>query len=84
MTIFKRPLHIVILTTPDAQPLDVAGPYEVFALAAKKLRDMGKEEAGGYKVEIVTMNRSRYVTGALGLSLVAKGSYRQVKGVIDT
>ena len=84
MTIFKRPLHIVILTTPDAQPLDVAGPYEVFALATKKLRDMGKEEAGGYEVEIVTMNRSRYVTGALGLSLVAKGSYRQVKDVIDT
>jgi transcriptional regulator GlxA family with amidase domain len=78
-----RPLRVVILTTPDAQPLDLAGPYEVFALAARKLRETGRE-VGGYDVEIVTMGKSRYVTGRLGLSIVAKGSYKKVTGEIDT
>src|SRR5260370_39233671 len=82
--ISDRRLHVVILTTPDAQPVDVAGPYEGFALAAKKLREMGDESGHGYDVEILTMGRGRRVTGALGLSLVAKGSYRMVKGDIDT
>jgi transcriptional regulator GlxA family with amidase domain len=76
--------RIVILTTPDAQPLDVAGPYEVFSLTARKLREMGDESGRGYDVEILTMGRRRYVTGALGLSLVAQGSYRKAKGEIDT
>ena len=78
-----RPLRVVILTTPDAQPLDVAGPHEVFGLAERKLREIGREN-GGYDVELVTMGRSRYVTGRLGLSLVTKGSYKSVKGDIDT
>ena len=78
-----RPLRVVILTTPDAQPLDVAGPHEVFALAERKLREIGRENVG-YCVEVVTMGKSRRVTGRLGLSLVAKGSYKAVKGDIDT
>src|SRR5260370_42607756 len=78
------PLRVVIVTTPDAQPLDVAGPFEVFALVAKKLREIGDDRRNGYEVEIVTMGKSRYVTGALGLSIVAKGSYRAVRGSIDT
>ena len=79
-----RPLRVVILTTPDAQPLDVAGPHEVFALAERKLRELGRENGGGYDVRVVTMGTSRYVTGRLGLSIVAKGSYKTVTGDIDT
>ncbi|MBV9401572.1 MAG: GlxA family transcriptional regulator [Bryobacterales bacterium] len=77
-------MRVVILTTPDAQPLDVAGPYEVFALTERKLREMGLENAAGYHVELVTMGRSRYITGRLGLSIVAGGSYKTVTGDIDT
>ncbi|MBV9266628.1 MAG: DJ-1/PfpI family protein [Acidobacteriaceae bacterium] len=84
LPVLTRPLQIVILTTTDAQPLDVAGPYEVFALAERKLREMGQENAGGYHVEVVTMGRSRYVTGRLGLSIVTKGSYKRITGDIDT
>jgi transcriptional regulator GlxA family with amidase domain len=76
--------RVVILTTPDAQPLDVAGPYEVLALAAKKLREIGDESGRGYDVEILTMGKTRRVTGALGLSLLAKGPYHLAKGKIDT
>jgi transcriptional regulator GlxA family with amidase domain len=56
----------------------------VFAVAARRLRELGDESGRGYAVEIVNMGRGRYVTGALGLSLVAKGSYRRVTGTIDT
>jgi transcriptional regulator GlxA family with amidase domain len=73
-----------MLTTPDAQPLDVAGPYEVFALAARKLREMGRESLAGYDVEIVSMNKGRYITGALGISILANGFYKNVVGDVDT
>ena len=56
----------------------------MFALAARKLREMGKDNPAGYRVEIVSMGRSRYITGALGISILAKGSYRVVKEEIDT
>jgi hypothetical protein len=58
----SRPIRVVILTTPDAQPLDVAGPYEVLALAHHKLREIGQENGEGYDVELVTMGRTRYIT----------------------
>jgi hypothetical protein len=82
-TFLTLPLPVVILTTSDAQPLDVAGPYEVFALAERKPREMEQENGAGYDVELVTMGRSRYITGRLGLSIVAKGSYKTVTGDID-
>jgi transcriptional regulator GlxA family with amidase domain len=79
-----RPLRVVILSTADAQPLDVAGPHEVFALTQRKLHEIGQENGAGYQVELVTMGRSRYITGHLGLSIVAGKSYKSVKGDIDT
>ena len=82
--LLSRPIRVVILTTPDAQPLDVAGPYEVLALAQHKLREINQETGEGYHVELVTMGRNRYVTGRLGLSIVAKRSYKAVTGDIDT
>lgn len=78
------PLRVVMLATPDAQPLDVAGPYEVFSLAAKKLRDLGDESGRGYRVEILTMDKNPHITGALGLSIVANGNYSRWEGEIDT
>jgi transcriptional regulator GlxA family with amidase domain len=79
-----RRLRVVILTTPDAQPLDVAGPHEVFALAARKLHESGDTAERGYDVEIFTLGRSRHVTGASGLSLVATGLFPEITGEIDT
>ncbi len=73
-----------MLATPDAQPLDVAGPYEVLALAGKKLRELGDETGRGYQVEILNIGRGAYITGALGLQIVAQGSYSAIKGSIDT
>jgi transcriptional regulator GlxA family with amidase domain len=79
-----RTLRVAIVTTPDAQPLDVAGPYEVFALARRKLREMGDESGSGYHVDLATMGRNRRITGALGLSIMAHRSYREIEGKLDT
>lgn len=78
------PLRVIILATPDAQPLDVAGPYEVFALTARKLSEIGDDRRRGYEVQLLTMGKGRYITGALGLSIVAKGTCQSFKGDIDT
>jgi transcriptional regulator GlxA family with amidase domain len=75
---------VVILATPDAQPLDVAGPHEVFAAVGKNLRALGDHSGRRYEVEVLTMGPGRRVTGALGLTLLAKGSYRIAGPDIDT
>ena len=56
----------------------------MFALAARKLREMGGESGSGYRVDLATMGKNRRITGALGLSIVAKSSYKAIKGEIDT
>lgn len=83
-TVSDRRLRVVILTTADAQPLDVAGPYEVFCSAERKLKETGDRSGGGYQVRVLTMGPDRFVTGALGLSLVASGSYQEYTDEIDT
>jgi transcriptional regulator GlxA family with amidase domain len=78
------PLRVVLLATPDAQPLDVAGPHEVFSLEGRKLPELGQDHERGYIVEVCTIGRSRFITGDSGLSLLARGSYRGLRGPIDT
>jgi len=63
---------IMIMISPAASS---AGPHEVFTLAARKLHEIGEDSGRGYDVEILTMGRGRHVTGASGLSLVAKGPW---------
>jgi transcriptional regulator GlxA family with amidase domain len=79
-----RPLRVVLLATPDAEPLDVAGPHEVFSLAARKLREIGQGRGQGYVVDVCTIGKSRFIKGQSGLSLLATRSYRSVRGPIDT
>ena len=78
------PLRVVLLTTPDAQPLDVAGPHEIFSLAGRKLRELGDVSGRGYTVELLKIGKGRVITGESGLSLLARHSYRSLKGPVDT
>jgi transcriptional regulator GlxA family with amidase domain len=80
----NRPLPVVLLATPDAQPLDVAAPHEIFSLAGRKLHELGQNTGRGYTVEILTMGKSRTITGQSGLSLLASRSFRKFQGQIDT
>lgn len=82
--VLERPLRVVLLATPDAQPLDVAGPHEIFSLAGRKLREIGQNRGRGYVVDVCTIGKRRFITGESGLSFLAKGSYRSIKGPIDT
>jgi transcriptional regulator GlxA family with amidase domain len=79
-----EPLRVVLVTTPDAQPLDVAGPHEIFSLAGKKLRELGDESGRGYTVEVLKIGKGRVITGESGLSFLASGSYRNLEGPVDT
>jgi transcriptional regulator GlxA family with amidase domain len=82
--ISNGPLRVVLLTTPDAQPLDVAGPHEIFSLAGRKLRELGDESGRGYTVEVLNIGKGRVITGESGLSFLAKRSYRSLAGPVDT
>jgi transcriptional regulator GlxA family with amidase domain len=77
-------LRIVLLATADAQPLDVAGPYEVFAAVNQKLGELGNHHPRGYDVEVLKIGKGRLVTSASGFSLLSDGSYHRLKGQVDT
>ena len=78
------PRHVVILATPTAQSLEVAGPAEVFAMAAEKLREAGRERLSGYTVEVVAAVEDLHVRSSTGLTLLAQRTFREVDYEIDT
>jgi transcriptional regulator GlxA family with amidase domain len=73
--------RVVMLAYEDADLLDVAGPVEVFAVAAQWLRHRGS--APGYAVEVVASRPGALRTGA-GLRLLPHRALREVRGPIDT
>jgi transcriptional regulator GlxA family with amidase domain len=46
--------HVVIVAFPGIQPLDVVGPFEVFAGATRVTPSLGR--AGGYRVTLASMD----------------------------
>jgi len=77
--------RIVILATPAAQSLEVAGPMEVFGTANFKLREAGRERATPYKVDLVSTGSDLRITSTMsGLQLVATAPWNRVSGDIDT
>ena len=78
------PRRVVILATPTAQSLEVAGPVEVFAMVALKLREAGRTLVAGYAVEVVSAVEDRRLRSPAGLTLLAQRSFRDVDYEIDT
>ncbi len=78
------PRHVVLLATPMAHPLEIAGSFEVFALAEKKLREAGRERSSGYQVELVSIQSELILRSASGLAMVANRCYTEVREPIDT
>ena len=77
--------RIVILATPAAQSLEVAGPMEVFGTANFKLREAGRELGTPYKVDLVSTGRNLRITSTMsGLQLIATAPWNRVAGDIDT
>ncbi len=82
---FQLPARrIVILATPTAQSLEVAGPVEVFSCVAGKLREAGRERLAGYRVEVVSAVEDLHIKSPAGVTLLAQRSFRDVDYEIDT
>jgi transcriptional regulator GlxA family with amidase domain len=78
------PWRVVILATPSAQSLEVAGPVEVFAMAAVKLHEAGRERMSGYAVEVVSATDDLTIRSSSGLTILARRCWRQIDYEIDT
>jgi len=83
--IFKLPpRRVLILATPSAHSLEVAGPVEVFALTSGKLREAGRERMSGYLVEVVSATDDLTIRSSSGLTILAQRCWREIDYEIDT
>jgi len=77
--------RIVILATPAAQSLEVAGPMEVFGTANFKLQEAGRERSTRYAVELASTGNNLRITSTMsGLQLVATAPWNRLPDDIDT
>lgn len=72
-----QPRRVVIVAYPDVQALDVTGPLEVFATAARHGARVP------YATEVVTTTGGPFRTSS-GLTVVADGSVADCTGPVDT
>jgi transcriptional regulator GlxA family with amidase domain len=73
------PRRVWMLAFPDAQVLDVTGPWEVFAIANR----VGNPRAPRYALTLVAPVAGSFATSG-GLSLVAQRSLAEATGPVDT
>jgi transcriptional regulator GlxA family with amidase domain len=73
------PRRVWLLAFPDAQVLDVTGPWEVFAIANR----LGNPRPPRYALSLVAPAAGPFATSG-GLSLVADQSLAQASGPVDT
>jgi transcriptional regulator GlxA family with amidase domain len=77
--------HIVLLATPTAQSLEVAGPIEIFATAMMKLREAGRERSLPYSVTLAACTDVLAIRSATsGLTITADCPWSAVRGDVDT
>ena len=67
---------------PDAQLLDIVGPLEVFARAARVLA-ADRSDRPGYEVEVLA-RRAGPIVMSSGLAVIARRAFARVRGGIDT
>jgi len=70
--------HVVMLTFPDAQMLDVTGPLEVFSRTSRWLQDHMGHRGIAYQVEVVA-EEAGSVRMSSGLELIATRSCYEVE-----
>lgn len=76
---------IVVLATPTAQSLEVAGPMEVFGSANFRLRESGRERAIPYEIVLASTGTDLRITSSVsGLQLLATTPWFRLSGEIDT
>jgi transcriptional regulator GlxA family with amidase domain len=75
--------HVVVVAFPGVNPLDVVGPLEVFATAAK-LAPHGAGGTPAYTTEVVARRAGPLVTQSPPLALHAGRALGSVRGAVDT
>jgi transcriptional regulator GlxA family with amidase domain len=78
----RQVLRVVVLASPPIEELDIVGPVEIFA-AVNRLRTL-RQLAPIYQIELLSTARQRMLSGESGLSLLAHGHYRALRGPVDT
>jgi transcriptional regulator GlxA family with amidase domain len=75
--------HVALVAFPDVQTLDVVGPLEVFASAARWLTACGRRRDDAYTVEILARAPGAVVTSS-GVRLGVDRSLARARRGIDT
>ena len=78
-----RSRRIALIAFRDAQILDVTGPLEVFARAARWLREQRRRSHDVYRVELLAP-KAGPLAMSCGLRLIADRSVAAVRGGVDT
>lgn len=78
------PSTIVFLAAPDTQIVDVTGPFQVFVRASELYVREHPRAMRPYSVLLASTNASRMIRTNCGLSLKGHGSFRSIRGPIDT
>ena len=76
--------RIVFVAAPGVEILDLVGPLQVFARASEMHTAVNPGSPPIYSVEVVTISSSRSLIANCGLRITGHGTFREVRGKIDT
>jgi transcriptional regulator GlxA family with amidase domain len=79
-----RTRRVLLVAAPGSQILDVAGPFQIFTRAAELLSARQPGSAAVYSVEVITSSPNPMLVTNCGLRVSAHGTFRRVRGDIDT
>lgn len=84
LALVGKPRHVVIVATPSASTLEVAGPAEAFHLARMRLEQAGRKHGRPYVLQVLSATHNTRPPGGTALSLCTEGSFDACTGPIDT
>jgi len=76
--------RVVFLVAPGAEVLDLTGPFQVFNSASQLFCKSNPAAAPLYSTEVVSLSRQTSFVTNSGLQMRAHGSFRDLKGKVDT
>lgn len=80
----RHPLHVLIVAPEEAEILDVTGPFDVFAAAARLFGILHHAQPPLYKVLLISGTRDPIVRTSCGLEVKAAGTFQSFSGPVDT
>jgi transcriptional regulator GlxA family with amidase domain len=80
----SRQKTVAFLAMPNAQILDVTGPFQVFVRANKSFLELHDEATAPYRVQLLSSTPRKSVQTNCGLAIAGAEPYRKFRGAIDT